>query len=244
MTRIGICAVLMLVLLAGAAYSEEAGCLQTRNNWIIRVVSEGVASPYGFVLEVTDPLTGLLVKHDKIKAFAGATPPYLCLNPDSKTTSLCLIESNAQNTDVSLACDAVAGTAYIFHDKGGQPYLTSIKDITLVAAAGTPILTTSATQLNFGTIAKNTSTSLTLTARNTGTANLTISSVTSPVAPFSKITDTCNGATLIPTGTCTITIRFAPTGITVYNGSFNIVSNGGNATISLTGAGKAAGPGF
>lgn len=233
---------LLFALLPAAAFSEEAGCLQTRNNWIIRVVSEGVAAPYGFVLEVTDPTTGALITHNKIKAFAGPAPLFQCLNPDSATTNLCLVESNAQNTDVSLACDAAAGTAYIFHDRGGQPYLTSIRDIILVVT-GTPVLTTSATQLNFGSIAVNTNTSLTLTARNTGTANLTISSVTSPAAPFSKTADTCNGATLIPAGTCTVTIRFAPTSTIAYTGNFSILSNGGNATISLTGTGKTAGPG-
>ncbi|MBI5074307.1 MAG: choice-of-anchor D domain-containing protein [Nitrospirae bacterium] len=243
MKKIWICAVLLLPLLTGTGYCEEAGCLQTKNNWIIRVVSEGVANPFGFVLEVTDPLTGALVTHDKIKAFSGAAPPFHCLNPDSSTTNLCLIEANAQHTDVSLACDAAAGTAYVFHDSGGQPFLNTIKDITLVSV-GTPILTPSATLLNFGTITVNTTANAALTARNTGTANLTITSVTSPAAPFTKISDTCTGATLIPNGTCAITVRFAPTNAIVYNGSFNILSNGGNATISLTGTGKASGGGI
>ncbi len=242
MKKICIGAMLLLTLLAGAAYSEETGCLQTKNNWIIRVISEGVANPYGFVLEVTDPLTGGLITHSKIKAFTGATPLFHCLNPDSSTTNLCLIESNAQNTDVSLACDAAAGTAYVFHDSGGQPMMTSIKDIVLVSV-GAPLLTTSVTLLSFGAVTVNTTINLSLTATNTGNANLHVTSVTSPAAPFSKISDTCSGATLVPSGTCTITIRFAPTSTTAYTGSFNILSDGGNATISLTGSGKSSGPG-
>lgn len=239
MKKICICAMLMLTFLAGPAYSEETGCLQTKNNWIIRVLSDGIG-PYGFVLSVTDPATGDLIPLSNIKAFSGMPPLFQCLS--GSTTDMCVIESNALNSDVSLACDAAAGTAYIFHDSGGQPTMTSIKDIILVSV-GAPVLTTSATLLSFGAVTVNTTKNLSLTASNTGNANLHVTSVTLPVTPYTKISDTCDGATLLPSGTCTITIRFAPTSTIAYTGSFNILSDGGNATISLTGSGKSAGSG-
>jgi len=224
---------IMLIVLVGQAFAEEAGCLQSKDNWIIRVYSEGSASPYSFTLAVVDPVTGGLVSHSDIKAFAGATA--LCLNPDRVATNLCEIEAGAQSPDVSLGCDSAAGTAYIVHDHAGQLTISTMPDIVRYVVAA-PVLQATPASLAFGKVSKGSKT-LSVTVTNSGTSALHVSSVTEPAAPFSKISDTCTGATVAPTkGSCMISMKFAPLTTGSYAGSFNINSDGGNVTAQLTGS--------
>lgn len=82
--------------------------------------------------------------------------------------------------------------------------------------------------------------------RNEGNSQLTITSVTDPVAPFSFITS--KPSTVNPGTSAVMTIRFTPTGEGSYAGSpsngykmaFN--SNGGEAVIYLSGAGVGTQP--
>jgi mannan endo-1,4-beta-mannosidase len=74
---------------------------------------------------------------------------------------------------------------------------------------------------------------------NTGNADLTIGTVTFPLAPLSIITDSCSGQTLVPNATCTIIIRFTPTQNIIYISNLSIPSNAadGSVYVSLTGIG-------
>lgn len=227
-------AALALMSMGSAVYAEETGCYQTSDRWIIRVFSGGVAVPYSFTLAVSDPATGALIPHSDIKAFSGGTSP--CLNPDSATTNLCVIEQNAENTDVSLACDGAAGTAYVFHDSAGTPTLTTLPDIKSLPVPG-GVLSTNKTQMLFGQVARGAYKQISVTVSNSGTAPLPITSVSTPAAPFSIVSNPCAGATLAPAATCIIKVRFTPTAVTAYTGSFTISSTGGNATITLKGSG-------
>ena len=77
--------------------------------------------------------------------------------------------------------------------------------------------------------------------KNDGNSQLTISSITSPVAPFSFTTP--KPVTISPGSSADMTLRFAPTGAGSYSGSPNngyqmvFNSNGGKAVIYLSGAG-------
>jgi len=218
---------IVLMMTPGLAQAEEAGCYQAADNWIIRVCSEGTG-PYTLSLVVLDT-SGAVVPKDNIMAFTALSNPYI-------------FETAANKPDLSLGCDT-AGTAYIFHDSGGQLTLTSISDIVSVPT-GTPVLQTSTALINFGTVKTGTTKNSTVTVTNAGTAPLHITSVTAPAAPFAKISDTCNGATVAPSGICSIGIRFAPTAAKIYTSSFGITSDGGNATITLQGAGSSGGGGI
>jgi hypothetical protein len=214
--------VLICMFLAGSAWAEEAGCLQSTDNWIIRVYSGGSGSPFSLSLAVLDT-NGSLVPAASIIGLQSLSNPYV-------------FEASGNKPDVSLACDAKTGTAYILHDHLGGLTLTTIENITAVST-GTPVLQTSTTLINFGAIAVGSTKDSSVTVSNTGTALLHITSVTAPAAPFSKISDTCNGATIAPAGTCNIGIRFAPTVATTYARSFSISSDGGNATVQVNGSG-------
>jgi len=78
------------------------------------------------------------------------------------------------------------------------------------------------------------------TVTNTGTANLTISTVmiggTNP-SDFAISADTCTGATVTPNNTCTVSVTFTPSATTSFSASLNFTDNASNSpqTVSLTG---------
>jgi hypothetical protein len=81
----------------------------------------------------------------------------------------------------------------------------------------------------------------TITVTNTGTANLiigTVASVDSLAAPFSFLSNSCSGATVVPAATCLLTVHFAPTAAGAVSDSFDIPSTGlPTVTVSLNGSG-------
>lgn len=74
------------------------------------------------------------------------------------------------------------------------------------------------------------------------TCNLTIGTLSSPSAPFSVVGDACSGATIAPSGTCAITVRYAPTGQVPDSDSLSIPSDDADENpviVSLSGTGIA-----
>jgi hypothetical protein len=67
--------------------------------------------------------------------------------------------------------------------------------------------------------------------------------VANPLAsPFSIVPGNCSGQALIPLASCTLTVRFSPTGIGPFNDSFDIPSNDPDedpVTVSTSGTGTA-----
>jgi len=106
------------------------------------------------------------------------------------------------------------GTAY---DIGAYEFVVSAPDI---SATPSPV--------QYGNVLVGNNSDRTVTVRNSGTANLSISSETNPASPFSIITNNCNVIVLLPGGTCTMAMRFAPGGAGSFTGSFSILSNAAN----------------
>jgi hypothetical protein len=80
----------------------------------------------------------------------------------------------------------------------------------------------------FGNVSQGASSTQTVTISNTGGANLvlgTIASANPLAAPFSVSADPCSGHTIAPTGSCTITLRFAPTAVGTFTDSLDVPSN-------------------
>jgi hypothetical protein len=83
------------------------------------------------------------------------------------------------------------------------------------------------------------------TVTNTGTANLTISTVTiggTNAGDFATSADTCTGATLTPNGTCAVSVTFTPSAMGSRSASLNFTDNaaGSPQSITLAGTGIAA----
>ncbi len=97
--------------------------------------------------------------------------------------------------------------------------------------------------LSFGSQSLSTaSTAQTETVTNLGASNLTISTVTmggTNAGDFTKGTDACTGATLLPSGTCTVGVTFTPSALGVRTATLNLNSSGNPAqTANLTGLGE------
>ena len=112
---------------------------------------------------------------------------------------------------------------------GGTVSLTGVGSVNAAQLNVTP------SSLNFGGVTTGTTKQLTLQIQNTGNQTLTFAATTAPAAPYSVTGVPASGATLVAGASTTATVTFAPTAAGMFTGSLGINSNGGNATISLTG---------
>jgi mono/diheme cytochrome c family protein len=112
-----------------------------------------------------------------------------------------------------------------------------------VAAPAAPSASLSATSLAFGNVTVGSTKSLTASVRNTGTASLSVTSVTpcsNTQPPFSISPNTA--FTVAAGGTQTLTVGFAPTSSGSYSGCYNLATNDAahpTLTLNVTGSGTA-----
>jgi hypothetical protein len=113
--------------------------------------------------------------------------------------------------------------------------------VSLNGTGTAPAVSLSSPSLGFGRELPNTrSAPQTETVTNSGTSNLTISTVTiggGNAGDFAKSADTCTGATVVPNGTCAVSVTFKPAATGPRSGSLNFVDNATNSpqAVSLTG---------
>ncbi len=111
-----------------------------------------------------------------------------------------------------------------------------------VALSGTgiaPVITVTPSTLKFGSVlVGSTSAPQNVTVGNAGDSPLSVkSAVTS--GPFAVSDDACSGAGAIaPGGTCQIAVVFAPSDSGSVSGTLTISSDGGTATVALSGTGS------
>jgi len=118
--------------------------------------------------------------------------------------------------------------------------------LTGTGVSGAPALSLSTTSIAFGTQAVGVaSTAHVITVTNTGTAALSISTVSlmgANVPAYSQL-NTC-GSAIAPSGTCTISVTFTPPSAGAKSASVSIASNaaGSPAAVTLTGTGSSGAP--
>ena len=119
-------------------------------------------------------------------------------------------------------------------------YLATFSVVTPPPAAGKLSLSSS---LSFGAQSLGTtSAERRVTATNTGTASVTVSSVTSTSSEFRVVGNTCG--TVAVGGTCAIDVNFRPSDVGARGGTINVVSNGTGSPqgISVSGEGTSTAP--
>ncbi len=95
----------------------------------------------------------------------------------------------------------------------------------------------------FGNAAIGATVTESVTVTNDGNASLVLGSVASAnglLAPFSVVNDNCSNQSVAPAASCTLGVRFQPTGAGVFVDTFDIPSNDAadpTVTISLSGGG-------
>ena len=176
---------------------------------------------------------------------SGVTSPSA---PFSKIADTCSNQTIVQGTNCTISIQfapTVSGTfSSSFIIQSNDPTMPNYTITLTGTGISGPQIVATPNPLDFGTVNVNSPSILTVTVQNTGSQNLTFTSITNPASPFSIVSGgTCtNSTTLAPTNTCTIRVQFIPTTENTFNGSFIINSNAGNApayTISLTGIGRA-----
>jgi Cep192 domain 4/HYDIN/CFA65/VesB-like, Ig-like domain/Abnormal spindle-like microcephaly-assoc'd, ASPM-SPD-2-Hydin len=106
------------------------------------------------------------------------------------------------------------------------------------AAAPAPVLNTSVAMIQFGSVTVWSTGTASITLSNAGTSALTIESIVESGAAF---TASPGGPLTLQAGQqTTVEVTFAPSAAGAAAGSVAITSNGGNATVALTGAGVTA----
>jgi hypothetical protein len=129
-------------------------------------------------------------------------------------------------------------TVYVrFRDAAGNWSLSFTASITYTT------VTLSTTSLSFATqMIGTTSAAQTVTVTNSGTTSLTISTVTiagTNPGDFAKSADTCSGASVPSSGTCTVRVTFTPTAAGQRSAILSIADNAPDTpqSASLTGTG-------
>lgn len=96
----------------------------------------------------------------------------------------------------------------------------------------------------FGSVATSSTATNVLTIHNDGTANLLVGALSGLAAPYSLVNNTCSNQTIVPTGSCTVGVRFAPAATGAFTDTLNIPSNDGddpNVAVAVSGTGTASG---
>jgi hypothetical protein len=128
------------------------------------------------------------------------------------------------------------GTLSVTDNNNGAPASTQVVPLA-GTGLGAPAVSLSASTLSFGSQAVNTTSAVqTVTVTNSGTATLSLGSITA-TAPFAQ-TNTC-GSSVATGGICTISVTFTPTTTGSAVGSITLTDNAGNSpqTITLSGNG-------
>jgi hypothetical protein len=149
---------------------------------------------------------------------------------------------NAPVTTLEAAANLPTGDGRLGLLRAGT-YGRGLWQIPLLTAhsANAPAITLSATTLTFGATAVATQSSAqTITVTSSGNSPVTFS--TPAITGDFVETDTCTGQTLAVGATCSFAVSFAPTQTGARSGLLTIYANipGGQATVSLNGAGTAA----
>ncbi len=166
----------------------------------------------------------------------------IAITGDYTQTNNCgaLLAGNASCTFTVIFSPTAGGTRTgqitVTDDATGSPQV-----LALTGVGASTSLTYSASLLSFGNqVVATTSASKSVTVTNSGTTTVTITSVGTS-GNFAQ-TNTCTGASLLPSATCTITATFTPTAVVTYGGEITVTStaSGSPQNVDLSGIGIAS----
>ena len=178
--------------------------------------------------------------------FRKPSPNELCSGVTLAPAQQCTVWVRFRPTSVG----AKNATLLIPSNDPSQPTVTV--PLSGTASPGAPVIFVSPLSAAFGTVAVGTtSAQQVVTVRNDGGSSLILGTLTLGGAnegEFRKPSpnELCSGVTLAPAQQCTVWVRFRPTSVGAKNATLLIPSNDPSqptVTVTLSGAGSAAGPG-
>jgi hypothetical protein len=163
-----------------------------------------------------------------------ATGPFTVGTP-SRTLPAALTSGATMTVPVTFT-PAVAGSA-----GGALTITTSGQGTTVISLTGQgqvsgPSLVSSTLGVSFGGIPPGQESSQSVAFANNGSQPLTISSVTSPAAPFTVSGAPDDGTVLQAGAQVVVTVGFAPTVNGTFSDALTMDSDGGDVTVSVTGS--------
>ena len=206
------------------------------NNSIVVQAMDGATNT--ITASITDPSSpsyeGLLVNGVTNKVWQVSSPAEVIDGATSTITSV------TGTSGLSL----VMGT---LNTMTNYAYLAGYSNAYVInGAASGPVFSAAPSPLAFGNQTENTtSTAKTLTVTNTGTTDLTITTVTAGgtnKADFILGSDTCASSTVSAGKTCTISVEFAPSTTAAESATLSFADNASSSpqVVNLTGTGVAA----
>jgi hypothetical protein len=161
---------------------------------------------------------------------------------DGGTTPIATVTTATTFADTGLATGSTHSYAVVAVDAAGNQSPPSATASATTQTVLAPVAQLSPASLNFGSVKRpRTSAPLTATLTNTGTAVLTIASITiagTNPGDFAIAATTC-GATLAPAASCTVDVTFSPTARHTRSGTLAITNDaaGSPQSVALTGNG-------
>ena len=131
------------------------------------------------------------------------------------------------------AAGNATGSVSLVSDAPNSPLVISTNGF---AMAATPLLTSSTSSLDFGSVVVGSSSSLGIILTNAGNANLTISSVGVTGTGF-NVSGAGANTTLASGQTAVLNVTFLPSAMGSATGSISVASTGGGLSIALAGSG-------
>jgi uncharacterized repeat protein (TIGR03803 family) len=149
---------------------------------------------------------------------------------------------DGESPAASLVMDS-SGKLYSTTEGGGSPLeVGTVFEID--PSATTPAVTLSSSALTFKQAVDITSSPQSATITNSGLANLvfgptTVSAMGLEAPEFTIVTDTCSGATIAPSATCSVSVAFTPTLVATTTAGLTFSDNAvqSSQTVALTGIG-------
>ena len=168
--------------------------------------------------------------------FGGANAGDFAFNP-APTFPISVAAATSVNLPVTFTAGAAGARSATLDCVTNGTSPGSNFSVTLNGTGGSPTLTVTPGSTTFGNVQVGQSANRSTVLSNTGSADLTITAIAAPAAPFALVTDNCTGQTLAPTGTCTMTYSFTPATEGNATTTLAVTSNAGAANIVLQGNG-------
>ena len=186
--------------------------------------------------KIADPTLGTLLANPVTNKIWQINSPVVVIDGAANTATPVTGTSGLQ----------ISSTIGALNTTTNYAYMAGVGNVFVISgAAAGPAFSATPTPLAFGNQTQGTTSSaMTLTVTNTGTTDLTITTVTpggTNMADFTIGTDTCSDATVAAGKTCTVSVEFDPTTTSSESATLTFADNASDSpeTVTLTGTGVA-----
>ncbi|MER6998564.1 choice-of-anchor D domain-containing protein [Streptomyces sp. NPDC000410] len=227
-----------------AIYTTPGGT----ENKQVALVGDPVEVPVGGQVSMASatPLTPSSATSARVGARGDIVPTGVVFTVDSNGTTgttQAFTDNVALGTSV-WGAGATSATARFGQLPRGNPFAALAYAVSYELPVGVPAASLSPSSHNFGDQKVGTTgPGQTFTLTNTGATTVSVSGVTlagANPADYTITGNNCGGAVLAPTGTCTVTVAFAPTATGLRTATLSVASNAGTKSAALTGTGVTA----